>query len=179
VSEGASAQYKDKKMIKVRRDACEKCAKVLGISSIDFLDFPDMKLDSIPQIEINRELKKIERKFRPKIVYTTSPNDVNKDHEKVFESTMVIVRPHSSSVKQLLCYEIPGIRKKQFVPNIYEEIEAEFPYKLKGFRYYKSEIQKFPHPRSIKAIENLAVQRGIESGLKKAEAFYLVRSINN
>ena len=42
---------------------------------------------------------------------------------------------------------------------------------------YKSEIMKFPHPRSLMAIENLAIQRGVESGLKKAEAFQLIRSI--
>ena len=37
----------------------------------------------------------------------------------------------------------------------------------------------FPHPRSIKAIENLAIQRGIESGLKKAESFNLIKMIQN
>jgi len=179
VSEGASAQYKNKKMIKIRHDACKKCAKVLGISSVDFLDFPDMKLDSIPQIEINKEIEKIVRKFKPKVVYTTPSNDVNKDHEKVYESTLVVARPHSSSVKQLLCYEIPGAKKTQFTPNIYEEIDVEFSYKLKGFKCYKSEVQRFPHPRSIKSIENLVIQRGVESGLKKAEAFYLVRNIIN
>ena len=36
---------------------------------------------------------------------------------------------------------------------------------------YESEVEKFPHPRSIEAIENLAIQRGIEARLKKAEAF--------
>ena len=39
VSEGATAQYKNKKMIIVRRNACIKCAKILGISHVDFLDF--------------------------------------------------------------------------------------------------------------------------------------------
>ena len=42
---------------------------------------------------------------------------------------------------------------------------------------YKSEIMDFPHPRSIKAIESLALQRGTESALKKAEAFQLIRNI--
>ena len=44
-------------------------------------------------------------------------------------------------------------------------------------RSYKSEIEKFPHPRSLKAIENLSIHRGIESGLKNAEAFQLLTSI--
>ena len=41
--------------------------------------------------------------------------------------------------------------------------------------YYK----KYPHPRSIESIKNLAIHRGIESGLKNAEAFRLIRSIND
>jgi len=90
---------------------------------------------------------------------------------------MVATRPYSNSVKRLLCYEILGISKKQFSANVYEDIEKEFQYKLNGFKYYKSEIQKFPHPRSIKAIENLAIFRGVQAGLKKAEAFNLIRSI--
>ena len=46
-----------------------------------------------------------------------------------------------------------------------------------AFRKYVSEIEKFPHPRSFESIENLAIKRGIESGLKKSEAFQLIRSI--
>ena len=38
---------------------------------------------------------------------------------------------------------------------------------------------KFPHPRSIEAIENLAIYRGIESGTKKAEAFELIKHISD
>ena len=65
-----------------------------------------------------------------------------------------------------------------FVPNVFENIEKEFPYKIKGFKMYKSEIEEFPNPRSITAIENLAIQRGVESGTKKAEAFELIRVVN-
>ena len=36
---------------------------------------------------------------------------------------------------------------------------------------YKSEIRKFPHARSIEGIENLAMYRGIQSGLKKQKHF--------
>ena len=35
----------------------------------------------------------------------------------------------------------------------------------------------FPHARSIKAIEALAIKRGSESGLEFAEAFTLYRKI--
>ena len=178
VSEGASSQYSDKKMIKVRRDACKNASKILGISDIVFLDYPDMRLDTISHLEINKELEKIIKKFKPKIVYSPPSHDLNKDHQKVFESALVITRPFSSSVKKLLCYELPGIVREPFRPSVYENIEKEFSHKIKAFKMYKSEVMKFPHPRSLEAIENLAIQRGVESSLKKAEAFQLIRCIN-
>ena len=57
------------------------------------------------------------------------------------------------------------------------KFEKELSFKIKAFKKYKSEVMKFPHPRSIESIENLAIHRGIESGLQKAEAFELIRSI--
>ena len=177
VTEGATAQYDDKKMMKVRRDACIKSSKLLGISKVKFLDFPDMGLDMISQLEINKELEKIIEVFKPKVVYTTPSHDLHKDHKLVFDSTLVATRPFSSSVKQLLSYESPGPVKKPFRPTVYENVEKEFSYKLSAFKMYKSEVMRFPHPRSIRAVENLAVLRGVESGLKKAEAFQLIRNI--
>ena len=179
VSEGATAQYKDNKMIEVRKKSCIKAGKLLGISTFNFLEFPDMKLDSIPHLEINIELEKIIRKYNSQIVYTTPYNDLNKDHQLVFESTLVATRPLSSNVKQVFCYELPGIVKTPFQPTVYENIKNELSYKIKAFRMYKSEITKFPHSRSIESIENLSIQRGIESGLQRAESFKLIRSILN
>lgn len=179
VSEGASAQYTEKKMITERRNACKKSAKILGISDYTFLNFPDMKLDSIPHLEINKELEKIIKKINPKIVYTTPNHDINKDHQKVFESTLVVTRPQSSNVKHVLSYEFPGKKLLPYIPDIYEDISKYYEFKIKAFKMYKSEIEKFPHPRSLKAIENMAIMRGIESGLMKAEAFNLVHQINS
>ena len=176
VSEGATAQYKNKKMIQVRRDSCKKTAKILGISHIIFLDYPDMRLN-LSHLDINKKLEEIVEKYRPEIVYTAPKNDLNLDHQMVFNSTLVACRP-KSGVKQILCYEIQGNAKVPFVPNVFENIEKEFPYKIKGFKMYESEIEEFPNPRSIAAIENLAIQRGIESGTKKAEAFELIRVVN-
>tara|TARA_B100000745_G_scaffold59522_1_gene35194 strand:- start:799 stop:1431 length:633 start_codon:yes stop_codon:yes gene_type:complete len=176
VSEGVTAQYTEKSMIKKRRDACKKSSKILGISNIIFLDFPDQGLFAVHH-EINLELEKIIKKYKPRIVYTT-PNDLNRDHQNVYESSLVVTRPHSSHVKQLLCYELPGQVNQQFQPNIYENVEKEFPYKIKAFKMYKEEVMKFPHPRSLIAIENLAIYRGIQVGLKKVESFKLIHGFD-
>ena len=166
-------------MIKIRKEACLKSGKILGISTYTFLNFQDMKLDSIPQLEINIELEKIIKKLKPKVVYTTPSNDLNKDHQKVFESTLVVSRAHGNSVKEVLSYEIPAIIKFAFTPTVYEDIHKEFPTKIKAFKQYKTEIMKFPHPRSIEAIETLSKFRGMESGLIRAEGFQLIKKIQS
>ena len=177
VSEGATAQYTDKKMIQVRKESCKKASKILGIKKITFLDFPDMRLDTIPHLELNKSVEQIISKNKPQIVFTTPNNDLNKDHQIVFETTLIATRSTSSNVKEILSYELPGIIKNPFLPNRYIEINKEIKHKINAFKMYKSEIEKFPHPRSIEAIKNLSIQRGIESGLKNAEAFQIIKSI--
>ena len=109
ITEGATAQYSDKKMIKVRKESCLKSGSILGISNYEFLDFPDMKLDTISILEINKNIEKIIRKYKPKIVYTITNADFNRDHQIVHESTLIATRPHSSGVKQVISYEIPPL----------------------------------------------------------------------
>ena len=96
-----------------------------------------------------------------------------------FFSTLVATRPHSSLVKKILTYEIPGILNHPFNPNIYENISKEFPSKVKAIKCYKSELENFPHPRSIESSESLAKLRGMQSSFKKAESFELIRSIHD
>lgn len=178
VTEGASAQYSDKKMIDVRKKLCLNAGKFLGITTFSFLDFPDMKLDSFPQLEINKKLEEVIKKINPTIIYTTPPHDLNKDHRLVFDSTLISARPMKSNVKSIFAYEIPGLTKEQFCPNVYENITHEIKNKIKAFQFYESEVMKFPNPRSVKAIESLALLRGVESGLLNAEAFRLIRAVS-
>ena len=178
LTDGAVFDSSGQKKILERKNACKNSGKILGISDYTFLDFPVMELESISHLEINRELEKIIKKFNPKIVYTTTRHDINKDHQIVFESTLVVTRPQSSNVKQVFSYETAGMTISGFLPTVFEDISKEFKYKIKSFKMYKSELRPFPHLRSLKAIENLAIQRGIESGIKKAEAFELIRFIN-
>jgi len=179
VTEGASAQYQNERMIEVRKNSCKKSAKTLGISKITFLDYPDMKLDAKPHLEINRSLENVIDKFKPNSVYTTPYNDLNNDHKLVFDSTLIATRPTSSSVKELICYELPGLTKHPFTPNFYYDVSKYFSHKIRAFKIYKSEVEKFPHPRSIKSLENLAIFRGVESGLSMAESFQIIRKISS
>ena len=49
---------------------------------------------------------------------------------------------------------------------------------MKAIQFYKSEIKKWPHPRSLEGIEYLARLRGGHVGCEYAESFYMAREIN-
>ena len=178
VTEGATAQYKNKIMIETRKESCKKSGKILGISDFNFLEFPDMKLDTISHLEINKKLEKVIKTTNPDIVFTVSDNDLNKDHQIVYESTLIATRPHKTKITSVLSYEIPGLTKIPFNPNFYENITKEFSFKIKAFKKYNTEIQNYPLPRSIENLENWAKIRGMESNFKKAEAFKIIRNLS-
>ena len=71
----------------------------------------------------------------------------------------------------------PMIGQYIFSPNLYVDITKQWAKKLNGLKIYRDELRGFPHARSIKAIEALAIKRGSESGLELAEAFTLYRKI--
>ena len=162
--------------------------RVLGITKTFFLNLPTVRLDTIPQKDINDAIAKCISKIEPEILYVPHRSDLNKDHQIIFESALVAARTKpGSSIKRVLSYEtlsetewgaqrIKNLRDV-FLPTVYIDIRGTLKYKIKAMECYKSELKKFPHPRSLKGITVLSEKRGMEAGLENAEAFVLVKEI--
>lgn len=184
-ADGESARLKSDTKIKIRQNQATKAAKELGIKQIEFLDYPDQQLDIIPLKDLAKKIENKMDKFSPNIVYTHYWGDVNQDHRRMFEATLIACRPTpNSSIKQLLCYETPsstewGNPLKNNQPTRFVNIEKFIERKIKAVANYSGEIKPFPHPRSKKAIKNRAMFWGSSIGIKYAEAFYVVREIEN
>ena len=86
-----------------------------------------------------------------------------------------------SFLKEIYSYEIPcsGNWKfsETFKPNVFLDIEDVWKKKIKAIKFYKNELRKYPHPRSLKGVEIISRYRGLQSGIMLAEAFRLERSI--
>lgn len=172
-----------KEYIKKREKQAQIAIKKLGVKKTLFLNLPIVKLDTVPQKKINDLLSKIVTKVNPDIVFIPHQGDVNIDHRLVFASSLVALRPKPGSrIKKILSYEILsatewGSHFGGFLPDVYEDITKEIKEKIEVMKIYKVELKKFPHPRSIEAIEILAKKRGSEAGVQAAEAFMLLREI--
>lgn len=168
-----------------RLEASANAANILGFTWLDNFDFPDNKLDSVPLLDVIKELEKIKERVRPNLVYTHSPADLNIDHRVTCEAVLVVFRPEPyQQLRELRLIEVqsatnfshPGLTS-EFRPLVFENIENFWDKKLLALSAYGDEIRPFPHSRSIRGLEALATLRGSQVGLPMAEAFDLVRIV--
>lgn len=167
--------------IKERPNEIERANKALGVKKTYFLDFPSVKVDTIPQKEVNDAISKVVKEVQPEIMYIPHGGDLNQDHRIFFAASLVAGRPlPGSSIKEIFSYEALsetewGNELTPFVPNGFVDISKSINAKKEAMSAYKSELREFPHPRSLKAIDALALKRGSEAGMEYAEAFMIIR----
>lgn len=167
-----------------RRQQCLAALKTLGVAQHGFGDWPDNQLDTVPMLSLAKDIEEAIGIFQPSVVYTHHGGDLNVDHQRVAEATLIACRPQPGHpVKRVLHYEVPSSTEWQpgwriwFEPNVFIDIDGALDTKLKAMACYVDEVRESPHPRSLEAITALATWRGSNVGLKAAEAFVLARDI--
>ena len=170
-------------IVSLRKDA-KNAAKVLGVTDIEFLDFPDNEMDLISNLQITKVIEKIIKNFKPDQVFTHTNFDVNVDHRALYNATLTATRPKKGSkIKKVFAFEIPSSTEwyfpTQFSPNVFVNIESEIKSKIQALSKYKTELEDFPHPRSKDALESISKKWGSVSGYNNAEAFYLIRELTD
>ena len=173
----------NKQIEKLKLDTISAC-KILGVSDVEFLDFPDNEMDLVSNLEITKKIEKIIKQFKPEQIFTHSCFDVNIDHRMLYFATLSATRPKpGTKIKKVYSFEIPSSTEwhfpSQFSPNFFVNIDDEIKTKIQALKKYKTELNKFPHPRSIIALDAISKKWGSVCGFKNAEAFYLIRELSN
>lgn len=176
---------RDFKKLEALRGGALKASAILGVTDTVFHDFPDNRMDSLPLLDIVKVVERHVKRTTPSVVYTTFAGDVNVDHQICYRAVVTACRPQpGNSVTTLLTFETlsstewqpPGVHT-QFSPNFFIDISSTLKVKLKALEAYQSEMREWPHPRSSRAVKNLAEFRGVSVGIAAAEAFVLARCI--
>lgn len=190
VTDGSSAQYRDsdhlQEIIDSKKIETKNCANILGFKSIHYGELPDMRLDKTPHIVINQVIERVINEVQPDTVFTHFWGDVNRDHQEVFKSTLVAVRPVMGQVvKELYCYRVPSSTEwtpnkadTMFMPNYFVDITRHADLKYKAFASYSTELREYPHPRSVQYLIETDKATGLKVGLYAAEEFVLLRKID-
>ncbi len=164
---------------------CIKANKYLGVKDVFFENLKDNSFDSYNLLKIIKIIELYVKRIKPFIVITHSKNDLNVDHRITFESTLTACRPMKGThTKKLLCFEVASSTEwsfgkivDNFKPNYFIDIQKNIKNKIKSLKFYKGELRKYPHPRSLKNVENISMIRGSSVGLKNAEAFECIYDI--
>ena len=156
--------------------------KCIGFKEVYFADFADNAFDTVSLLAITQEVEKYFKQIKPDKVYTHYENDLNIDHRLTFQSVLTASRPCTDFFpKEILTFESLSSTEWQsnqgmtFAPNVYVDVSDTIDKKIDALKEYKTEIRDYPHPRSEEGMKILAKYRGLASGLKYAEAFYLIR----
>jgi len=167
-----------------RKKAIIKISSKLHFKEIEQWDYKDNLMDTYSLNEMQERMIKTFDRIKPNIIFTPSPWDFNFEHKMAFELVEMSSKPfYSNYIEKIIAYEIPSstdsaIKAYKNLPfNYYVNIENELSKKIELMKYYDTEYYEFPHPRSEDYIRALSKVRGVESGVKHAEGFCLVRGV--
>ncbi len=159
-------------------------AKHIGISNIEVGDFPNIRFNNEPHLDLVQFIEKSIVKFQPDSMITHHPSDLNNDHLHTSLACQAAMRlfqrnENVKPVNELLYMEVLSstewsinVSYNQFNPNYFVEIgQNGLNTKIEALAMYRGVMRKYPHPRSVEAITGLAAYRGGQSGLIYAESF--------
>ena len=170
--------------LSVLAKSARSAGKILGVSSVQLLDFPDNRMDSVDRLEVIKAVEEHIKLLKPVTVVTHHSGDLNIDHRIIHEAVVTACRPNPGNrVRRLLSFEINSSTEWQpdsvssFQPSWFEDVSGSISRKLQALEAYSIEIRPWPHSRSLKAVEHLARWRGSTVGTEAAEAFMLLREV--
>ncbi|MFP3388644.1 PIG-L deacetylase family protein [Brevibacillus sp. SIMBA_040] len=157
----------------------------LGVGRVIFMQFPNLKLNTVPLHEITREIEKLLDTYTPDIIFTHHYGDLNQDHQVTFQAVMTAARPLPGKKPiEILCFETvsssewtQNTQDKLFKPTYFVDISDTINDKLQALRHYDVEMRPYPHPRSYEGVQHLARVRGMTVGVEYAEAFEIIRRV--
>ena len=159
--------------------------RIIGVKNLNFYNLEDNQFDNKSLLTLIKILEKEIKNFKPNKIFTHFINDLNIDHQYTSRAVLTAARPeYYNSVSEIIFFEINSSTDyqinsngMQFQPNLFVDISKTLDLKKKSLNFYNSEMKKYPHTRSIKAVINKNISRGNSVGLKACEAFQIIRKI--
>ena len=183
-NKGAPEIYPPSVIEQIRKEA-EIANKLIGTKKIYFENLPAVNLNNYPVYKISNIIDGYIKKINPEIILIPSGNDIHDDHKVVHKAAKVSMRPNKiSNLKIILSYEVLSETEwnedgRSFNPNYFVHLKKkDIEKKIKAFLKYKSQVKKFPHPRSAEGILHLSRIRGSQINEEYSEAFKVERLID-
>ena len=194
LAEGITARYDpsefdDPKVRAESRQRNENAFKALALLGVEGQEIfvnqrPCCRLDQVPLIDLVKEIEGHIQDFRPSQLFTHWECDTNVDHGIALRAVLAAARPVAIPfLKRLMAFEVLSSSEwnttTAFPANAFVDISAQIDRKVDAMAAYGDELRAAPHPRSGEVIRGLATFRGTQAGVRCAEAFSLIRSLDS
>ena len=190
LAEGMTSRYQQReqanqKQLSHLHSNAQQAADKVRAKELVLCKLPDNRLDTVPLLEVVKLVEDLIEKFKPTVIYTHHPGDLNVDHGVVHRAVLTATRPiPGERVRKIYAFEVPSSTEwafqrmePSFRPNVFVDISATLETKVSALACYDTETRKFPHPRSPEAVRAIAMRWGSVAGFQAAEAFELIRSL--
>lgn len=171
-----------KDAIEALRTQGRRAASVLGAEGIDFGDFPDNAMDTVPLLSVVQRVEAFLDDFPASVIYAHHGGDLNLDHCIAHRAVITACRPlPGAPARRILASEVNSSTEwasaplASFEPTVFADIEQTLEKKVEALACYEGEVRDWPHPRSRDGVRALARWRGAQCGREAAEAFMLIR----
>jgi LmbE family N-acetylglucosaminyl deacetylase len=175
------------------KQVAKKASKLIGVADSLEYDFANIQFNVVPHIEIVRAVEAAITKYKPAWIFTHHPGDLNIDHRVCYEATMAAAMlPQRLSselsptmIEKIFLFEILSSTDwappmgEAFRPNSFFDVRATFEAKMNALDAFEGALKSAPHSRSHENVRRLGMLRGAQVGIEIAEAFCLVRDLNN
>ena len=163
-----------------------KASKYLKYDILKFYKNINLQNEKNFQLKLVKSLIKDINQYKPDTIFTHHSNDLNSDHNYTFNAVINACRPSANFfVKELILFEVASStdwaflnQSKQFIPNLFTNIEKYFTKKIKALQFYDAEMRNFPNSRSYEGLKYIGKYRGGQVGFGVCEAFKIIRKIN-
>jgi LmbE family N-acetylglucosaminyl deacetylase/RimJ/RimL family protein N-acetyltransferase len=190
LGEGLTSRYParelaDRSLLCRLHDHARRAADALDVKDLFLYHLPDNRFDTLPLLDVVKIVEELIQRHAPDTIFTHGCADLNVDHLVTHRAVLTATRPiEGHSVRNLYAFEIPSSTDWSFhrlvpgfEPNTFFNIEATLEVKKQAMACYQTEVQDFPHPRSLEGLDVVARRWGTVAGCKAAEAFELIRSV--
>lgn len=168
----------------VRKKEVQDALDFLGCSEFEVLyNDKDSELDTISKKELIGELDNILTDFSPTMVFIPLPS-YHQDHQVLHDACIAALRPNpDKQYKFIAMYEYPLIvwQHRPFwnIGEAYLDISETIDRKITAFKKHKSQLRESKHLISPINVKKWAEMRGLESGYKYAEKYYILKLLIN
>lgn len=162
----------------------EKALSLIGITKCYPADFPNIKMNTIPHLDLVQHIERCIEDFGADAIITHHSSDTNIDHRETGRAAQAACRLSQRkegipALRMLLFMEVLSSTEwaldsatNRFMPNYFVEAGRDgIDIKLQALSAYSGVMREYPHPRSAEAVEGLAAYRGAQAGCRYAEAF--------